>query len=128
MLSLVCMRQVELDGGELIGYISLMDSGKLEEEAAAMADKMKRKAGKQGTIKPLDIKDMTKATEDELPLIPSPATGEAGSLTPPRSFNLMFQTSVGALADASSTAFLRPETAQGIFTNFKVSMMAEDLC
>jgi glycyl-tRNA synthetase len=63
---------------------------------------------------------MTKATLEELPLIPSPATGEPGSLTPPRSFNLMFQTSVGALADASSTAYLRPETAQGIFTNFKV--------
>lgn len=65
---------------------------------------------------------MTKASEEELALIPSPATGEPGSLTPPRSFNLMFQTMVGALADASSTAFLRPETAQGIFTNFKVRL------
>jgi len=65
---------------------------------------------------------MTQASEAELVLIPSPATGEPGSLTPPRSFNLMFQTSVGALADASSTAFLRPETAQGIFTNFKVRL------
>lgn len=63
---------------------------------------------------------MTQASEAELALIPSPATGEPGSLTPPRSFNLMFQTMVGALADASSTAYLRPETAQGIFTNFKV--------
>src|SRR3954447_12577830 len=31
----------------------------------------------------------------------------------------MFQTQVGAMEDASSTAFLRPETAQGIFINFK---------
>ena len=68
----------------------------------------------------LTAQDMTKATLEELPLIPSPATGEPGSLTPPRAFNLMFQTMVGALADASSTAYLRPETAQGIFTNFKV--------
>ena len=52
-------------------------------------------------------------------LIPSPATGEPGSLTAPRDFNLMFQTSVGAMSDASSVAYLRPETAQGIFTNFK---------
>lgn len=65
--------------------------------------------------------DVTKASPDEMLLIPSPATGEPGSLTPPRSFNLMFQTNVGALADASSVAYLRPETAQGIFTNFKVS-------
>lgn len=67
---------------------------------------------------------MTKATLEEMALIPSPATGEAGSLTPPRSFNLMFQTNVGALADASSVAFLRPETAQGIFTNFKVRLIS----
>ncbi len=109
-----------LDDGELVGYISLLDSGDLHAEAEKMAEKLKRKAGKQGALKlPLDIKDMTKATEGELALIPSPATGEPGHLTPPRSFNLMFQTSVGALSDASSTAFLRPETAQGIFTNFK---------
>jgi glycyl-tRNA synthetase len=40
-------------------------------------------------------------------------------LTEARQFNLMFQTQVGAMEDASSTAFLRPETAQGIFINFK---------
>src|SRR5947209_6718823 len=40
-------------------------------------------------------------------------------LTEPRQFNLMFSTQVGALEDASSTAYLRPETAQGIFINFK---------
>src|SRR5262245_58537413 len=44
---------------------------------------------------------------------------ERGQLTEPRSFNLMFQTYVGALQDASAVAFLRPETAQGIFANFK---------
>ena len=31
----------------------------------------------------------------------------------------MFQTSVGAMSDAASVAYLRPETAQGIFTNFR---------
>jgi glycyl-tRNA synthetase len=40
-------------------------------------------------------------------------------LTEARQFNLMFQTQVGAMEDASSTAYLRPETAQGIFINFK---------
>jgi glycyl-tRNA synthetase len=40
-------------------------------------------------------------------------------LTEARQFNLMFQTQVGPLEDASSTAYLRPETAQGIFINFK---------
>ncbi|MFC1894690.1 glycine--tRNA ligase [Candidatus Dependentiae bacterium] len=36
-----------------------------------------------------------------------------------RQFNLMFQTQLGAVADNSSIAFLRPETAQSIFTDFK---------
>jgi glycyl-tRNA synthetase len=40
-------------------------------------------------------------------------------LTEPRQFNLMFETTVGALQDEGSKAYLRPETAQGIFINFK---------
>lgn len=39
--------------------------------------------------------------------------------TTPRQFNMMFQTQLGAAADNSSIAFLRPETAQSIFINFK---------
>ena len=41
------------------------------------------------------------------------------NLTAPRAFNLMFKTNVGPIDDGSSYAFLRPETAQSIFTNFK---------
>src|SRR5213082_3873956 len=40
-------------------------------------------------------------------------------LTEPRQFNLMFQTTVGPVEDSGSRAYLRPETAQGIFINFK---------
>lgn len=40
-------------------------------------------------------------------------------LTEPRPFNLMFKTQVGPIDDGSSFAYLRPETAQAIFTNFK---------
>jgi glycyl-tRNA synthetase len=50
---------------------------------------------------------------------PCPAQGCDGQLTEPRSFNLMFKTFVGALEDAASVAYLRPETAQGIFANFR---------
>jgi glycyl-tRNA synthetase len=42
-----------------------------------------------------------------------------GTLTEPREFNLMFKTIVGALGGEEDAAFLRPETAQGIFVNFK---------
>ena len=40
-------------------------------------------------------------------------------LTEPRAFNLMFKTQVGPVADPDSFAYLRPETAQGMFVNFK---------
>ena len=43
----------------------------------------------------------------------------SSDLTEPRPFNLMFKTSVGPIDDGSSYAYLRPETAQQIFTNFK---------
>jgi len=58
---------------------------------------------------------------------PSKRPGETPDcdLTEPRQFNLMFETHVGPLQDASARAFLRPETAQGIFINFKnVSQLA----
>jgi len=48
-----------------------------------------------------------------------PDCGMRESLTEPRNFNLMMQTSIGPLEDSASRAYLRPETAQGIFVNFK---------
>ena len=41
-----------------------------------------------------------------------------GELTDARRFNMMFKTSIGAMEDSSSVAYLRPETAQGIFANY----------
>lgn len=48
-----------------------------------------------------------------------PDAKHVGTLTEPREFNLMFKTIVGALGSADDASFLRPETAQGIFVNFK---------
>jgi len=42
-----------------------------------------------------------------------------GELIPPRLFNLMFRTFIGPVEDSASVAYLRPETAQGIFVNYK---------
>ena len=41
------------------------------------------------------------------------------SFTEPRQFNLMFKTQAGPVEDAAAVAYLRPETAQGMFINFK---------
>jgi glycyl-tRNA synthetase len=48
-----------------------------------------------------------------------PGETELCDLTEPRHFNLMFETRIGALEETGLDAFLRPETAQGIFVNFK---------
>ncbi len=42
-----------------------------------------------------------------------------GALGESRQFNMMFSTKIGAVDDSAATAYLRPETAQGIFVNFK---------
>jgi glycyl-tRNA synthetase len=48
-----------------------------------------------------------------------PGEDECCQLTEPRAFNLMFQTSIGPVEQSGQTVFLRPETAQGIFLDFK---------
>ena len=48
-----------------------------------------------------------------------PNCGAVGQFTEARMFNLLFRTFVGPLADETSTVYLRPETAQGMFVNFE---------
>jgi len=55
--------------------------------------------------------------EDQLEKKECPSCG--GVLSEPREFNMMFETHAGALKDEDSVTYLRPETAQGIFVNFK---------
>jgi len=50
--------------------------------------------------------------------IACPNCGSKGTLTDARQFNLMFRTHVGPVEESASVAYLRPETAQGIFVNF----------
>ncbi len=48
-----------------------------------------------------------------------PSCGTTGQFTEPMPFKLMFETQMGANADDSMTVYLRPETAQGIFANYR---------
>jgi len=64
-----------------------------------------------------DLVDLT--TVDDLTQVLGPHAKQLGTLTEPREFNLMFKTFVGALSGEEGAAYLRPETAQGIFVNFK---------
>jgi glycyl-tRNA synthetase len=84
------------------------------------AEKFGRKIGKK-LPEPLPVLPLTKAIEDldQLGYVVGPDVDDPGTLTEPRQFNLMFKTYVGALEDPSAVAYLRPETAQGIFVNFR---------
>jgi glycyl-tRNA synthetase len=105
--------------GKTAGYVSALESERMAEELQEKAETFKRKKALQGKLETVQPRDFTQAAPEEISLIPSPATGEPGSLTPPRAFNMMLQTYVGALRDESSVAYLRPETAQGMFVDFK---------
>ena len=110
--------EVKVEGNSL-GWISLLESEVMQEDAVQMAEAIKRKSATQGSLDAVELRPFDELSEEQQMLVPSPATGKPGSLTPPREFNMMFETHVGALRDASSACYLRPETAQGIFANFK---------
>ncbi len=66
-----------------------------------------------------DFISLDKVDLAELTKVLGPDAKTLGTLTEPRDFNLMLKTFVGAVSSDENVAFLRPETAQGIFVNFK---------
>jgi glycyl-tRNA synthetase len=56
---------------------------------------------------------------DKIDMHHCPTCGQADPFDQPRQFNLMFKTHVGPVEDDSAVTYLRPETAQGMFVNFK---------
>lgn len=65
------------------------------------------------------LQDDGKWNNEVLESFQCPSCGTKGNMTSPASFNLMFKTFLGASEESSNKAFLRPETAQGIFIHFK---------
>lgn len=111
-------RWVEFDDKKVF----VATSAELEEEQ----DDVQRRALKFFKLRGKDADklswdgDMTSLTTvDDLQEVLGPDAKQLGTLTEPREFNLMFKTFVGALSGEEGAAFLRPETAQGIFVNFK---------
>lgn len=78
--------------------------------------KQKKKAEKTfGEVKSVALSSLPQPWDRVI----APDADKPGSLTPPRQFNLMFRTYVGATASEDDVAYLRPETAQGVFVQFK---------
>ena len=67
----------------------------------------------------IDVDGLTMEQMDEVIAERGIKSPDGNPLSKSRTFNMMFKTSVGATESEDSVAYLRPETAQGIFTNFK---------
>jgi glycyl-tRNA synthetase len=90
----------------------------LEGEPESLKKKLK-KLGNRGALENFDELALKDLPAGELARVVGPDVDVPGTLTEPRQFNLMFKTYVGAIQSEDSVAYLRPETAQGIFLNFK---------
>jgi glycyl-tRNA synthetase len=88
-------------------YITKLEKQGKTEKANAVAERL------AAAREPEDFYNIIVSEE-----IPDPVSGTK-EWTPVRYFNLMFKTFVGPVEDASAVVYLRPETAQGIFVNFR---------
>jgi glycyl-tRNA synthetase len=109
--------------GAPAGYIAVVEGTDLNvriKQAKKLRDSLGNKQAKldesqldSGGVEITELDDAQRA------ITLGPDAKEIGTLTEPREFKLMFETKVGPLADQSAVAYLRPETAQGIFANYK---------
>lgn len=109
--------------GENCGYVAFMegtDAPTIIKRAKKVRDSLDKK---QSTLDEAalgsDHTEFTEASDAQRAQTLGPDASAVGTLTEPREFKLMFETKVGPLADDSAVAYLRPETAQGIFANYK---------
>jgi glycyl-tRNA synthetase len=117
---LLCCEIVVNNNGAHIskGWLAVMDGDDKEALWLKRAEKFVKKS--EGRLQEpedwISYVDMPVETRKE---VIGPEADAPGTLTEPRNFNLMFKTFVGAVEDPSAIAYLRPETAQGIFANFR---------
>ncbi len=95
-------------------WIAIQDGVEPEE-----VEKRLKKLNTMKKASEYDVRPLPDVPTTDYPKIIAPDTKTVGTLTEPKQFNLMFETFVGATQSDDSKAYLRPETAQGIFLNYK---------
>lgn len=109
--------------GASAGYIAVIEGTDLNtriKQAKKLRDSLGNKQAKLDESQlDRDVVEITELDEAQRTITLGPDANTVGTLTKPREFKLMFETKVGPLADQSAVAYLRPETAQGIFANYK---------
>jgi glycyl-tRNA synthetase len=89
-----------------------------DEEGLKAAQKKAKKAGAKTEGRAVGLLSLADLPT-QLPSVIGPDVDEAGTLTEPRAFNLMFESHAGPIASEENKVYLRPETAQGIFVNYR---------
>ncbi len=90
----------------------------LEDDDEFLAKRLK-KVGKGKSVNDFSQKNLVDIDAADFAKILAPDAKEVGTLTEPKEFNLMFDTYCGPIQSEENKAYLRPETAQGIFLNYK---------
>ncbi len=93
--------------------------GTAEEVKQIHAAAIKKLSKNQNDVSIIESGGYLDLKPDARAKIACPECGQVGHFTEPREFNLMLESNTGAVQDDSSRVFLRPETAQGMFVNFK---------
>ena len=104
-----------------LGILSVQSGDDAHDILAKKSKKFMQKAG-GGELKPIDIATaipLTSLPKDKQALVIGPDAENPGTLTEARAFNLMFHSYVGVFQNEDSKVYLRPETAQGIFLEYK---------
>lgn len=101
-----------------LGWMAVLSGDDPEAVWRKRAEKFVKKQG-GGELQPFELLLFSSLPSTIQKAVIGPDTETPGTLTEPRQFNLMFKTLVGAVEDPSAVAYLRPETAQGIFANFR---------
>jgi glycyl-tRNA synthetase len=105
--------------GQRVFVTTMAEADTEVEDVQRRALKFFNLRGKDADQLKWDPKFQSLVAVEDFSQVLAPDANELGTLTAPREFNLMFKTYVGALSGEEGAAFLRPETAQGIFVNFK---------
>jgi glycyl-tRNA synthetase len=105
--------------GQRVFVATMAEAGQEEEDTRSRALKFFNLRAKDADELVWDPQFLRLPDVEDRSKVLGPDAKTLGTLTAPREFNLMFKTTVGALGGDEDVAFLRPETAQGIFVNFK---------
>jgi glycyl-tRNA synthetase len=102
-------------------WLSALEGDEAADAIAKKAKKIVQKMG-GGEVMPINMKESipyTSLKPMDQALVIGPDAENPGTLTEPRAFNLMFESHVGVFQNEDSKVYLRPETAQGIFLDYK---------